>query len=323
MKFDVVIGNPPYQIKDGGFGASASPIYQKFVTQAIDLNPRYVSMIIPSRWFAGGKGLDSFREAMLNDKRLRVLVDYMDASECFPGVKIEGGICYFLWDREHGKTEQPKCTIKNVSGDSADSKQRSIDAYDVFIRHNQAVSILEKVLAKNEISISNRVSQQKPFGLRTNFKNYKLKQFTNSYKLYARGNIGWVPFDLISVNKNLIKKWKVLISRAYGLTGSYPMQVTGKPIVAEPNSACTETYLVVNSFSTKAEAHNFAEYLKTTFCRFLISLRKNTQQLSKDKFQFVPNLDMHELWTDEKLFARYSLNDAEIAYIKSMVREMP
>lgn len=322
MKFDVIIGNPPYQLKDGGHGASASPLYHKFVQQAIAANPRYMSMIIPSRWFAGGKGLDEFRAQMLADRRMKVLVDHADAGECFPGVEIKGGVCYFLWDENHGAGATDTCLVRNLNGDAVDEAERRLDGYDVFIRFNKAVSILEKVLSFEEPSLENQVSRQKPFGLRTNFDDYMKSPFDGAVQLYARGEVGWVALEKIIVNKEWVPKWKVLTSMAYGAGEGFPHQITGKPIVAAPNSACTETYLVLGVFDSEAEANNFAAYQQTRFFRFLVSLRKNTQHLTRDRFSFVPKLEMAEAWDDAKLYARYGITADEVAYIESMIKEM-
>jgi site-specific DNA-methyltransferase (adenine-specific) len=322
MKFDVIIGNPPYQLKDGGHGASASPLYHKFVQQAIAANPKYMSMIIPSRWFAGGKGLDEFRAQMLADRRMKVLVDHADAGECFPGVEIKGGVCYFLWDEKHGAGAADTCVVRNLNGDAVDEAERRLDGYDVFIRFNKAVSILEKVLALKEQTLDTQVSSRKPFGFATNFDDYKKKPFEGALQFFARGEVGWIAPAKIVANTEWVPKWKVFTSMAYGAGEGFPHQITGKPIVAAPNSACTETYLVLGVFDSEAEANNFAAYQQTRFFRFLVSLRKNTQHLTRDRFSFVPKLDMAEVWDDAKLYARYGITADEAAYIESMIKEM-
>lgn len=322
MKFDVIIGNPPYQLKDGGHGASASPLYHKFVQQAMAANPRYLSMIIPSRWFAGGKGLDEFRAQMLADRRMKVLVDHADAGECFPGVEIKGGVCYFLWDETHGGAAADTCLVRNLNGDAVDEAERRLDGYDVFIRFNKAVSILEKVLALKEQNLDTQVSSRKPFGFATNFEDYMKKPFEGAVQFFARGEVGWIASEKIVINTDWVPKWKVLTSMAYGAGDGFPHQITGKPIVAPPNSACTETYLVLGVFDSEAEAQNFAAYQQTRFFRFLVSLRKNTQHLTRDRFSFVPQLDMAESWDDAKLYARYGITPGEIAYIESMIKEL-
>lgn len=319
MTFDLIIGNPPYQLGDGGHGASAKPLYHKFVEQAKKLEPKYISMIIPARWYAGGKGLDEFRAEMLADKRLRYLVDYPDAAECFPGVEIKGGVCYFLWDEGHKAT----CEVKNiVGGKETDFVERDLSQYEVFIRFNEAVGILKKVQAKGKSTLDSKVSSRKPFGFATNFDNYKNQEFEDSVKIYVRGEVGWIDKDLITVNQQWVSEHKVLLARASEGSGSFPNGVTGKPIVADNNSCCTETYLVIDTYDTQEEAQNMADYIKTRFFRFLVSLKKNTQDTNKDRFSFVPDLDMSQAWSDEVLYKRYGINEKEQKFIESMVKEM-
>ena len=323
MKFDVIVGNPPYQLKDGGHGASASPIYQKFVQRAMAANPRYTSMIIPSRWFAGGKGLDEFRAQMLADRRMKVLADHLDPTECFPGVDIQGGVCYFLWDREHGKKVSDACLVRNIAVGFIDEATRRLDGSDVFIRFNKAVSILEKVRAFNEPTLGSQVSSQKPFGLRTNFEDFKEAAFKGAVKLYYRNKqYGWVDANQLKTGQAWVGQWKVLTPCAYGERGSFPHYMTGDPFVCGPDAACTETYLVAGAYDTEAEARNFEGYLRTRFLRFLVGLRKSTQHLNKDRFAFAPRLSMAESWTDAKLYARYGFNNDEIVYIESVIKEM-
>jgi len=322
MKFDVIIGNPPYQLQDGGFGASAMPIYHRFIETAMELKPRYLSMIIPSRWFAGGKGLDDFRAKMLSDKRMKVLVDHPNAEDCFPGVEIKGGVCYFLWDSKHnGECE----VISMLDGEEVSRATRSLGEHDTFIRFNESIDIIKKIRAKNEETLDKKVSSMKPFGFRTFFDDFKKKEFKDSVKIYVNptlGKIGWVDKKKIIVNKNWVDKYKILLAMAAEGKGTYPNNIIGKPILAEPNSCCTETYLVVDLFDDKKKAENFEKYVKTRFFRYLISLKKNTQHLSKDRFSFVPDLDMNTAWTDEKLFKRYDLTEKEQEFIKSIVKEM-
>jgi site-specific DNA-methyltransferase (adenine-specific) len=319
MKFDVIIGNPPYQLESGGFGAQATPIYHKFIEQAISLRPKYISMIIPSRWFAGGMGLDSFREMMLKEKRIKTLVDFPNAQDCFPGVEIKGGVMYFLWESKYSGD----CEVISMLGSEEVSRaKRSLDDYDTFIRHNEAISILKKVKAKNEETVDKKATGLNPFGFATNFEDYKENDFDGSTKIYIRGGFGYIKSDSISNNLNLVDKYKILVSKGYGAGNSYPHQIIGLPIVTEKNSVCTMTYFVLSSFDTKKKANNFEKYVKTRFFRFLVSLKKNTQDTSKGKFSFVPDLPMDEEWTDEKLYERYEINEEEQDFIKSIVREM-
>lgn len=319
MKFDVIIGNPPYQLDTGGVGAQATPIYQKFIETAMELNPRYISMIIPSRWFAGGMGLGDFRARMLSDKRLKVLVDHPNAEDCFPGVEIKGGVCYFLWDSKHNG----ECQVISMLGSEEVSRAiRRLDEHDTFIRFNESIDIIKKIRAKNESTLDKKVSGVDPFKFPTNFKDFKKKEFKDSIKIYTRGEIGYIDKKEIKNNIEWINKYKVILSQAYGAGSSFPHQITGKPIIIEPKSCCTFTYLVISVFNNKKEAENFERYIKTRFFRFLVSLKKNTQHLSKDRFSFVPDLDMSVEWTDEKLFKRYEINEKEQEFIKSIVREM-
>lgn len=322
MKFDVIIGNPPYQLNDGGFGASAMPIYQKFIEKAIELEPKYISMIIPSRWFAGGKGLDEFRARMLSDKRMKVLVDYPNAEDCFPGVEIKGGVCYFLWDKAHiGDCK----VISMMDGNIVSEATRPLNEYDVFVRFNESIGILNKIRAKNEATLDKKVSSRKPFGFATNFNDFKKKPFGDSVKIYANpslGKVGYVDKEKIIINTEWVDKYKVLLAMAAEGKGTYPNNIIGKPIVAEPNSCCTETYLVVDIFDDQVKTENLAKYIKTRFFRFLVSLKKNTQHLSKDRFSFVPDLDMSQEWTDEKLYQRYDITPEEQQFIESIVKPM-
>lgn len=319
MKFDVIVGNPPYQLGDGGHGASAMPIYQKFVEQAKILNPRYMAFIIPSRWFAGGKGLDDFRASMLADKHIKELVDYPNASDCFPGVEIKGGVSYFVWDSQYNGD----CIIRTIMGDEElPSMQRPLDEYDTFIRFNQAVPILRKVQERHEETLDKKVSSRKPFGFATNFDKFDYIDNPDKIKIYARGKTGFVLDSLVQTNRQWRNKHKVLLAMAAEGGGDFPNRILGLPTIAEIPSVCTETYLVMDVFSDEEQAKNFAKYIKTRFFRFLVMLKKNTQHLSKDRFSFVPDLPMNETWTDEKLYARYDIDADEQAFIESMIKEM-
>jgi site-specific DNA-methyltransferase (adenine-specific) len=320
MQFDVIIGNPPYQLSDGGYGTSAAPIYQLFVEKALDLDPRYAVFVTPSRWMAGGKGLDKFRERMLSDKRLRHIVDYPKLYEGFPGVKIRGGISYFLWDREH----DGPCTVQTIwDGEpTGPPVARHLDAYDILVRRNEAVPILEKVRAKGEPTLDARVSSQKPFGLRTFFHGQPdTKRLKEPVKLFGSQKISWVERSAIPTNISWIDKWKVLMTRVQGTSAAIETKFLSKPIVAEPGTACTESYIVAGLFDTEAEAKNYAIYLRTRFARFLVSLRKSTQDAPRHVYAFIPDLPLDQEWTDAKLYKRYGLTEEEIAFIESQVAE--
>ena len=321
MKFDVIVGNPPYQLSDGGgTGSSAMPIYQYFVQQAKKLSPKYMSFIIPSRWFAGGKGLDSFREEMIHDHSIKKIYDYPDANDCFPGVEIKGGVMYFIWDKNY----TGDCEITTIIGDEeSTSIKRPLDEYDIFIRWNKAIPIIRKVKSRNESTLDDMVSSRRPFDFNSNFNDFDQIDNPDKVKIYAlNGKTGFIQRTRIQTNTNMIDTNKVLMAKAGSINGKYPNNVTGTIIVAEPRSICTETFLVVGQFKTSSEAKNYAKYLKTRFVRFLLLLRTPTQNMSKSCFAFVPNLPMKREWTDEKLYERYGITDDERQFIESLVKEM-
>ncbi|MDD5581203.1 MAG: Eco57I restriction-modification methylase domain-containing protein [Methylobacter sp.] len=319
MKFDVIIGNPPYQLSTDGFGGQAKPIYHLFVEQAKKLNPHYLIMITPARWFAGGMGLNDFRANMIADKRIRHITDIHQAADCFPGVEIKGGVCYFLWDAQHSGN----CEIQSiVAGQKQTPVTRSLNKYDIFVRHNEAIPILEKVLNQQEPNLSEIVSGVQPFGLPSTFKDFKNEQFNDAVKIYARNCQGWVERAKITLRTDWIDKYKVLVSEGYNGGDSYPHQIIGKPIIADKGSCCTMTYIAAGFFDSREEAENLDAYLKTKFVRFMIFLRKNTQHTNSERFKFVPYLSMSITWTDQKLYKKYGLTTEEIAFIESMIRPM-
>ncbi len=323
MKFDVIVGNPPYQMSDGGGRDSgAISLYHKFIEQAKKLNPRYLSMIVPARWYSGGKGLDEFRDEMLKDKRLAQIHDFPETSDCFPGLNIRGGVCYFLWDREH----KGDCTITNYkNGKVLSSSKRPLlePKSDVFVRYNEAINILRKVKKFNEKTFDESVSARKPFGLDSNFSGFK-KNKTDKHNilLYRFGDNGFVSEDQVLKNKHWVKEIKVLVSKASPGGDSYPHQIISKPIIADKMSCSTETYLVVGIYKNKKIAENVAKYMHTRFFRFMMSLIKNTQNISRGVFAFVPVQDFNEEWTDEKLFTKYDITDSEIEFIDTLIRPM-
>ena len=319
MKFDVIIGNPPYQLSDGGNGASASPLYHRFVRQAQKLKPRYLTMIIPSRWFGGGKGLDDFRREMLNDNHIRVLVDYENASDCFPGVDIAGGVCYFLWDRDNPGL----CDVVNVRNNKTMHSVRTLNEFDTFIRHDQAASIVRKVCAFGEPMMSNMVSSSKPFGLRT----FVRPQESGDILLRWQNGEGPYRRDEITVGRELIDKWKVITSYVgYDHAGNPgkdgKRRVFSKIDILPPGTICTETYLVVGSFDTEQEATKLVAYMKTLFFRFLVAQCMYSHHITKEAYRLVPIQDFSQSWMDEKLYAKYGITDKEIKFIESMVRPM-
>jgi site-specific DNA-methyltransferase (adenine-specific) len=257
MQFDVIIGNPPYQLSDGGYGTSAAPIYQLFVEKALELEPRFAVFVTPSRWMAGGKGLDKYRERMLSDKRMRSIVDYPKLYEGFPCVKIRGGISYFLWDREHNGP----CEVQTIwDGEpTGPAVARHLDAYDILVRRNEAVPILEKVKAKVESTLDLRISSRKPFGLATNFKGKpSATGLEQPVRLFQNQRIGWVARKEITINSEWVDQWKVLMTAVQGTSAAVETKFLSKPIIAEPGTACTETYLVASNSKFKIQEESGA-----------------------------------------------------------------
>ena len=323
MKFDVIIGNPPYQLSDGGGGAgkSAAPIYHFFVQQAKKLNPRYLTMIIPSRWFNGGKGLDDFRKSMLNDEHMAKIVDYADSKDCFTGVDIPGGICYFLWDSHH----QGMCSVTNIAKDgSTVTEDRVLNEFDTFIRQNRAIDIVKKAQAKGETMMSEIVSSRKPFGLESK------QAFDANGDIILRNStgIGKVRRSRLLSGFDLVDKWKVIVSKVSFEHAGVPdkegkMRVLSVVQKLEPHSACTESYLVVGAFESENEADNLITYLNTKFARFLIMQMLASMNMSKSSYSFVPVQDWKKAWSDEELYCKYGLTDDEIAFIEDVIRPMP
>ena len=317
MQFDVIIGNPPYQLSDGGFGRSAAPVYQKFVEQAKKMNPRYISMIIPSRWFGGGKGLNDFRAEMLADKRIRELVDYENANDCFPGVDLAGGVCYFLWDRDH----QGQCRVKSIVNGNECSSVRDLDEFNIFVRNSRAVPIVRKALALGEPTMDQQVSSRKPFGLATNVR----PRQKGDLILHWQNGEGKFPSTEVTNGREWIKKFKVICAKtAYDHAGSPDKngmrKVFTKINILAPNVVCTETYLVAGAFDSEAEALNLKNYMESRFFRFLVSQFMVSQDITKDRFAFVPIQDFSQEWTDEKLYQKYGITDEEQAFIESVIR---
>lgn len=320
MKFDVIIGNPPYQLSTGGSGVQATPIYNHFILNAKKLKPRYLSMIIPARWYAGGFGLDAFRSEMLSDRSIRLLHDIPEAGDVFSGVQIKGGICYFLWDRDH----KGECTVRTQRGNDVgyeETRPLLEEGSDVFIRYNEAVDILRKVKALRENTIEVIVSAQKPFGLATNFKGHKTQK---NGDIIVYGNKGVEYIQRIDVLKfgEMIDEYKVFIPAAGSGSDSFPHQILGKPFFGDKGTICTETFVVIGPIKSRIECENVISYIRSRLFRFLVMLRKPTQHALRKVYSFVPIQDFSKPWTDAELYAKYGLSEEEIAFIESMIRPM-
>lgn len=320
VKFDVIVGNPPYQIGTEGHGATASTIYDQFVSQAIEMDPRYLLMITPSRWFAGGKGLDEFRERMIADRRLRRLVDNPRLFDVFPGVEIKGGVSYFLWDREYSGD----CEFSTrINGEIVSTASRDLrDGDGVIVRDNRAIAVIRKV---KDSDVTHRVedmcSVRKPFGL-TIFSNYPgsvPEPFPGAIPLIYNNRVAYSRPDQIERNHQWIDRWKVLLPRAADGHGREAAYVLGEPIALAPGSACTQTYFIAGMLDSREETENFAHYLATKFVRFLVLQRKVTQDVTPERFRFVPALDFTRSWSDEQLYERFGLSDDEITYIETTI----
>jgi site-specific DNA-methyltransferase (adenine-specific) len=323
MKFDVIIGNPPYQLNNGGgSGSGATPIYNKFVEQAIKLKPRYISMIIPSRWFTVGMGLDSFRINMLKDKRIKKMIDHTDANDCFSGLNINGGVNYFLWDSLYSGD----CEFTYICNGKHNTALRKMDEFEIFIRFNECINIIHKVKNFNENSLKNIISSQTPFGFLTNQYGADIP-FKSAVLLHSSKGIGFVKKSEITRNQKWIDNFKVVIGKAVsGHDGEMDINGQAKIIASikllKPNEICTQSYLVVGPSISLNEAENLMIYLKTKFVRFLMMPQILSISISKQSFQFVPTQDFSETWTDEKLYKKYDINKEEIAFIESMIRPM-
>lgn len=329
MKFDAIIGNPPYQEMDGGAGVSAKPIYNKYVDVSRALKPNYITMIMPAKWYTDGKGLDEFRASMLSDKRIEKLFDYTDSRDCFSTVDIAGGVCYFLWNNVYNGD----CLFTSIHKNEITRINRDLNETEDFIRHIQAISIIAKIKKGANSFYDSKVRPQKPFGLRTYIEPLETGDITLKY------NKGKGPFDstLISVGAEMIDQWKIIISCLTAEHAGQTDKEGRKRILSsldmlKPKEICTETYMVVDSMSTEMEAYDLLAYLKTQFVRFLISLKASTQHLSKDKFSFVPLQDFTSSsdidWSksiadiDRQLYVKYHLSSDEITFIEKMIKPM-
>lgn len=323
MQFDVIIGNPPYQMTGGAGGTSDSSIYHLFVEQAFNLEPRYVSMVVPSRWMAGGRGMDEFRAEMLSSAKLAEIVDFPVSKDVFPGVEVKGGICYFLWERAHtGRTNVTTIRGDEVIGPVA----RDLGEFDVFVRDPRAVDILHKVQAKAERSITEILTGDTPFGIATNFDGYRAAAKAGDVALHlvksGKRLVGYMPRADIKKNTHLIDSWKVLTPKAGSDGGQkIPDVVLGKTMVVAPGSVCTQTFIAF-WVSSEAQAKSLQSYYCTKFFRFLVSLRKITQDSLRGTYNWVPQQAWNCAWTDQLLYEKYGLTRAEIDYVEEVIKPM-
>jgi site-specific DNA-methyltransferase (adenine-specific) len=330
VKFDVIIGNPPYQMTGGGGGTNDSAIYHLFVSQAIRLEPSYLSMVIPSRWMAGGRGngLGDFRAAFLADRRVRTLIDYENAKDVFPTVGIGGGACYFLWERDN---PGPCVCLFHRNGQVVGPQERELGEFDVFVRDPRALGILRKVQAAKEASFEELVSGDTPFGLATNFAEYRRGASPEAGEVRVYANVGTTRVTgamrrtAIAKNTALIDVWKLLLPK----TGSGRERersgvdlVLGPSILAGPESVCTQTYLVAGPLDSQSAAESAGSYLRTRLSRFLVSLRKPSQDVFRSMYRWVPQQTWDRTWTDEELYAKYGITADEQAFIESIIRPM-
>jgi site-specific DNA-methyltransferase (adenine-specific) len=322
MQFNVIIGNPPYQMKGGAGGSSDSSIYHLFVEQAKKLEPEYLSMVVPSRWLAGGRGLDEFRREMLSSQKLLKLVDYPVSKEVFPNVEVKGGICYFLWSNTH----KGECNVTVIRGEDERVSDRRLDEFDVFVRDPRAIEILHKVINSNHRGMDAFVSNREPFKLESNFDGFHENKKPGDISLYyirsGKRDIGFVPRNEITKNSTLVNKWKVLVPKAGSDGGQkIPDSVLGKPWISPPPSACTGSFLVIPAES-EAEAQSIQSYYATKFFRFLVSLRKITQDAFSHMYSWVPIQSWDRQWTDNALYEKYGLTKEETDYIEAVIRPM-
>ena len=322
MRFDVIIGNPPYQLSSNDEGIQATPLYHKFIQQAKRLSPRYLSMIIPARWYAGGMGMGDFRNEMLNDTHIRYLHDFPKSRDCFEGVDIAGGICYFLWDREY----DGPCIVEGQIGDVVTSEKRCLNEFSIFVRDNIGIRIIHKIKEKKEGDLSNMVYSISPFGLPTSIRGIQ-EPFTDSVVLISSKGRSYLAKEMIT-NKDLIDKYKIGIGQLNPDRGGVnnasdgKMNVTTKIAIYNKGEVTTATYLILGAFEKREQAENYASYIRTKFVRFLVSLTLSSMHITKSNFVFVPLQDFSEPWTDEKLYKKYGLTEEEIAFIESMIRPM-
>ena len=323
MKFDAIVGNPPYQVMDGGgTGSSAIPVYQKFMALAKKVKPLYISMIMPAKWYTGGKGLDEFRDEMLNDKRIAFIADFDDSRELFPTADIAGGICYIGWNSSYNGL----CTFVSIKAGVRTSLSRDLSDSSVFIREIGALKIVDKIKSHREANMSSVVYSRNPFGFTSNQEGSP-NPFPNSLHMFTSKGWTYVDKNDVTSNVDIIRKWKPMMSKTgaehAGQSDSNGMKrVVSRIAVLSPNEICSESYLILSAFDNREEAENLVIYMKSRFARFLLSTILLTQNIAKDKFQLIPLQDFSKPWTDAELYAKYGLTEDEIAFIESMIKPM-
>ena len=323
MKFNLIVGNPPYQNQTTQGGIQATPIYNYFVDLAKKIKPNYLSMITPSRWFAGGMGLDDFRESMIKDKKLMRLVDFVNAKDCFPTISISGGVSYFLWNNKHNG----ECIFESRSTFDNSSELRSLEEFPVLIRYNKAVDIVRKVLLLHEESLSGKVSAISPFALPTSIRG-EAKEMPDSVKLYTSKGVFYISENTVKKGEEWRRGYKVLVSQTGAEHAMEPSKdgtfkvLTSTMQVLSASDVCTHSYILIGTFSTREEAENLLQYLKTKFVRFLILQCVSSIHISRSVFRFVPMQDFSHSWTDKDLYAKYNLTNEEIKFIDSLIKPM-
>ena len=324
MKFDVIISNPPYALDTDGAGKQAKPLYNIFIESAKKMKPRYMSMIIPSRWFSGGMGLDSFRDNMINDRHITKLVDYTNSKDCFQGLSVSGGVCYFLWEKDR----ESDCEFTNIKNDETDTMVRPLNEFPVLVRYNRAVAIVHKIQSFKEEKFENIISSLMPYGLSTSYRGADKPQSDDDLILHASNGISYISRSVITKGFDTIDKYKVLVSKTSaehagepGKDGKFRIIPTSMKVLS-PKEVCTHSYFIIGGYDDRIYADNVLSYLKTNFVRFLMLLCISGFGLSKIVFPFVPMQDFSKPWTDEELYAKYGLTQEEIDFIDSMIKPM-
>lgn len=321
MKFDVICSNPPYQLNDGGNGVSASPLYHKFVEQAKKLNPRYLTMIIPSRYLSGGKGLDNFRKTMLRDRHLVKIVDFINAKDCFPQNSVSGGVNYFLWDRDH----EDDCEYTNVRGEIRETQKRRLDEFPVFVRYNEAIDMIHSIMNRGFAPLSDMVSSRNPFGIPTSARGAQTGA-PGMYRLTSSKGVGYVKPEEVTAGGHLVNKYKIMVSRITYEHAGEPdkngmFRVLSRIEILGPQEVCTDSYLVIGPFDTKTEAENCAAYLKSKFARFLVSQTLSSINLSKEKFSLIPIRDFSHPVDIDGIYEEYGFSNENVDFINSLIHD--